>query len=110
MARLTAWVKPTREPTTRARSLREPIERRDFLPGSPPDVRVVGWGVGCVVQELGAGVDGSGVRDGDSEFVRELDECAGHAVELERLAGFEVLEHRGLVVADREARLEPPFQ
>ena len=46
---------------------------------------------------------------GDAEQVGDLDHRAGQAVDLERLAGLEVLQHRRAVVADGEPGLEPPL-
>ena len=50
------------------------------------------------------------MRHVDAELPRELDHRAGHAAELERLARLEILQHRGLVVADGEAGLQPPLE
>ena len=72
---------------------------------------------GCLVSrrgsqraEFGARMNHTDGRNLDPELLRELDDGSAHAVELELLAGLKVLEHRGLVVADGEARLQPPFE
>ena len=50
-------------------------------------------------------VDRPRLRDRHAQAIRDLDHRAREAVELERLAGLEVLQHRRLVVADRDSRL-----
>src|SRR5205823_9498477 len=50
------------------------------------------------------------VRNFDAQLLGQLDDGPAHAVELQRLAHLQVLQHRGLVVADADSRLQPPLE
>jgi hypothetical protein len=61
-----------------------------------------------LVEQLDAGMHRARMRDVDAQARGELHDRPGHALELEPLAGFQVLQHRRLVVADRDPGLEAP--
>ena len=62
------------------------------------------------VQQLRAGVNGMRMRHVQPEEAGDLDDRARQAVDLEGLAGLEILEHRGLVISHGDARLESSLE